>query len=92
MKLKIIIYLLFLILSFISGFLLNGISLTGRAVQENNESYKWTKAVCNEKNECIDILIECKNNKIISVSPASNLVKHESNWTDPRENKEIFCE
>ncbi len=92
MRFKIVLYIFILILVFILGFLLSRLSITGRSVQQANETgneYTWTKAICNEKNECIDVLILCANGQAISIKPVSWLVQHPENWTDPRGNSSV---
>jgi len=88
MKSEYIILLVLLILAFSLGFFLNKIFLTGRAVEnskpENREEFTWTKAICNKNNECVDVLITCRNKAVVSIEPISDFVKHSSEWSDPR--------
>ena len=63
------------ILSFLLGYLLSNTlskSITGQSVTEIPKEYTYTKAICNN-NQCLDILIECKNHEVISLKPQSHL-------------------
>lgn len=53
----------------------------------------WTKAVCNEKNYCLDVQITCSNDKIIDIKPTGEGTYFPENWVDPRpiEFKEKWC-
>jgi hypothetical protein len=90
--LHVIIILALFLLSFIAGLLSNS-AITGQTIQETNEikTYSHTKAICNENNECIDILIECENEKLLSIKPISDLIKYNKNWKDNRTNANDFC-
>ncbi len=74
-----------IIASFLLGLFLKDIVLTGKVIEENNKgNYTWTKAICNEENKCIDVLVECSDGKVISMSPASDLKDFDDGWKDPR--------
>ena len=44
----------------------------------------WTKAVCNEKNYCLDVQITCNEDEIIDVIPTGEGAYFPENWVDPR--------
>lgn len=44
----------------------------------------WTKAVCNEKNYCLDIQITCSENEVFNIQPTGELARFPENWVDPR--------
>ena len=66
--------------------------LTGKTITETNIdkfnvlylNYSWTTAICNDKNECIDVHVVCRNGKVESLEPVSELVKYGEDWKDPR--------
>jgi hypothetical protein len=76
---EIIIVAVLLIAAFLIGFFIKragmtgNATLTGSAVQDIDNNYSWTKAICNG-NKCIDVLIECKNGNVVSLRPMSDLV------------------
>lgn len=77
-------------LSFLIGCLssnLIGKSITGQAIEENH--YTYTKAICNN-NQCLDILIECKNQEVISLTPLTNLKNIPQDFHLP--SNQTFCE
>lgn len=75
-------------LAFVAGYAENFFS--GEAIYESKLSnYSYTKAICNSKNNCIDVLIECKDGKVTYIEPLSDIVKLHENWKDDREDKEL---
>ncbi len=91
-------YIVLVIVALIVGILIgkyafNG-SLTGSVVSnaENNRSYSWTTAICDDKNRCVDVLIECENGNVKNLTPVSDLNEFSDNWTDPRSGKLNYCE
>ena len=92
--LNLIIIILLIVLAFVFGFLFNNFitngNLTGKVIQE--DKYSWTKAICNQNNECVDVLIYCENSNVAKIEPSSDyIVKHSENWTDPRNDSEKLC-
>jgi uncharacterized membrane protein len=90
-KKYILIFIVSIILAFLVGFFINNFigSFTGRVVQDSLNNYSHTKAICNSDKECIDVLITCENGKVIRIEPVSDIIKHDINWTDFREEKEL---
>jgi hypothetical protein len=92
---KLIKIILFLILAagiFLAGYFTSrGFNFTGNAVL-NQEEYSWTKAVCNSDNECIDLVIHCKNSRVIRIEPIFYKVSHPANWSDFRLDRYVYCE
>ncbi len=92
MKKEFILAGILIILAFISGTLISNFILTGRVVEDlpdvesNNtlERHTWTRAICNEKNGCVDVYLGCKNGEVESINLVSGLIWHDKNWTDPR--------
>jgi len=93
--LKIFLIALLILLAFISGLLLQKFVLTGSAVADINNisdnEYSWTRAICNDNNDCLDILISCKNGNVIDIKPASDFVRYPLQWEDLRE-EENLCD
>ncbi|MBI2451550.1 hypothetical protein HYV50_00560 [Candidatus Pacearchaeota archaeon] len=90
-------FLLLLIFAFglAGGFFLNKFFIIGLATlygQETERTHTYTKAVCNEKNECMDFLIKCVNGELDSMESISEVIKFSPEWEDPREEKEKFCD
>lgn len=90
---KIIIFLFafLFIAGFIFGLVFDNFILTGRVTEDISKNYTYTRAICSNKNQCIDILVTCENGRVKSLEPVSNLVKHDQNWKDPRQKLEEFC-
>jgi hypothetical protein len=44
----------------------------------------WIKAVCNEKNYCLDVQITCSEDKIIDIKPTGEGTYFPESWIDPR--------
>jgi len=76
-----------LIVGLAIGLLIPNLTPTGQAITELERSY--TTAICNE-NKCIDVLITCQGNQIISLTPTSDLVELPKDWEDFREGT-TFC-
>jgi len=88
MKNHIIIALITIIFGALLFLLSYNFVLTGQSI--NTDHYTYTTAICNENNECQDVLIECRDNEVKSLTPISNVVKFSDDWKDIRETKE-FC-
>jgi hypothetical protein len=93
----ILVSIAFLIIGFFFGFIYSGLNsqspeltLTGQVISEN--VYTYTTAICNDKNECIDVLVECENGDVISLTPTSNLLDLGKGFEDFRDKPETFCE
>ena len=88
-KIIIIIILVIIILALASILLVNK-SLTGFIINEQNDTYMYTKAICNETNFCQDTEITCQGNKLISVKPIEGaVIQHSEDWQDPRAKDEV---
>ncbi len=92
------ILIVFAVLIFVSGVLVGKFlfdfqgNVTGNVISENeNNSYSWTTAVCNEKNECVDVIIKCDKGNVIEITPASELKNFDGNWSDRRNEKKEYC-
>lgn len=87
---KILIAGLFLLI-LIVGFLFGRGTFTGQTI--NNNDYEITKAICNDKNQCIDVLVHCNNGNVVSAVPVSDLKEFGEGWEDPRnETLKGLCE
>ena len=51
-------------------------------------SYFYTKAICNESNYCQDYEIYCKGSTIINTKFTGNAVQFSLDWKDPRDEKD----
>ena len=85
-----IIFISALLVGIIIGLSINNFLPTGQAISNPNE-YSYTTAICNNNNECIDVLVKCHNGEVTSLEPTSKLIKLNNDWQDPRE-QEGFCE
>jgi len=43
-----------------------------------------TKAICNEDNYCVDVLITCNGSKVVDIKPVDGGVYFTEDWEDPR--------
>lgn len=87
-----IILLLLIIGAFIIGFLIgryNG-DITGRVVEDVDDSYSWTKAICDD-NKCVDVKVDCSNGKVVKIELVSELVEYSDDWVDERLDKDKLC-
>ena len=89
MKLLILAGILILIFGIFIGMKVNNAGITGKAVELGE--YSYTKAICNAKNECIDVLVNCENGEAVKIEPISELKKFDEDWEDFRE-EEGFCQ
>lgn len=92
-----VLIIVLLILAFLLGMFFNRIVFTGRVVEDvektGNGKYSWTKAICNNEKECIDVLIKCEDRKVVGIEPVSKFIENPENWIDPRGNAiNDFCE
>ena len=78
------------VLGLFLGFLASKLGITRETIKE--EEYSWTRAICNQENECIDVIVSCRNGKVAGIEPILYKVKHAENWTDFRDLEEGFCE
>lgn len=83
-KTKIAIIVIIIVLAFLTGMLLQSGQLTTKAIQEvEPQEETTTMALCNSHNECIDVKITIKQNKVIKIEPASITRKFPDGWYDP---------
>ncbi len=63
---------------------------TGKVVEN---TYTYTKAICNDTNFCQDYEISCSNGEVTGMTPVTGaFIQHNEDWQDPRENKsEVSC-
>ncbi len=84
-----------IILAFISGIIINRLIFTGKVIEKLTDietqnkvtipnRYTWTRAICNEKNGCVDVEITCRNGKVESINLLSNILQNPGYWEDPR--------
>jgi len=88
----ILIIILVLALAIFTFFLKS--QITGSSVQGSNDSYIYTKAICNESNYCADHEITYENNEVVKIEPITGaVVQFSENWTDPRQEnqKQELC-
>ncbi len=80
---KIAIVVIIIVLGFLAGMLVQSGSLTTKAIQEvEPQEETTTMAMCNSHNECIDVKITIKENKVIKIEPASTTRKFPAGWYD----------
>jgi hypothetical protein len=61
-------------------------NLTGSAVEDFEDNYSFTKAICNSTHYCEDYEIVCEGSKMISKTPISgSAVQFNGNWEDYRD-------
>jgi hypothetical protein len=79
--------------AFGGGFLLGQNAVTGQVIEESRgKTYSWTTAICNDDHQCIDVLVQCVDGKVDSMTPVSNLTSFSETWEDPRDEAVVFCE
>ncbi len=44
----------------------------------------WTKAICNEKNYCLDVQITCSEDRVIDIKLTGEEAYFSEDWRDPR--------
>jgi glucan phosphoethanolaminetransferase (alkaline phosphatase superfamily) len=95
---KIIIFLFIIILLTFFGIIffylpkIDIYKITGRTVEN---TYSFTKAICNETNYCQDYEIICNSKGLVTAKPiTSAAVQYPAYWKDPRDNETIsrLCE
>ena len=84
MNSKIIIYIILLVVAFALGVLFSRFVITGEVVQEQVPDETLTKALCNQHNECIDVLISTSDGRVTKIEPASGVARFSENWADLR--------
>lgn len=87
---KYILLLIILIIILITSTFLTKNTITGNIIKNNPEYYTYTKAICDNKNYCEDYIIECQNEKEISIMATGYTIQNPKNWTDKRK-KENLC-
>lgn len=80
--------LLIIILSIITTFLFLKPQISGKIIEN---SYSYTKAICDENNYCEDYYIECKGKTLNKLTPTGFSIQHSENWTDNRNISEDYC-
>jgi len=60
---------------------------------EKGDLLVWTKAICNERNYCIDVQITCANGNLVDLKPLGEGVYFSGKWKDPRpeESRSEWC-
>jgi hypothetical protein len=86
---KIVFIFFVFIFGILIGILLNDFSMSGRVVSDFDNKYSWTRAICNSENECIDVVIDCKDGKVVNITPIFYRIRHGEDWEDFREDD--FC-
>lgn len=76
-----------MVLSFIAGIFAHDVSFTGKVVLEPR-GYSYSTAICNE-NKCVDVLVNCSGNEVLSVEPVSDFVEFEESWIDERKQTKL---
>ncbi len=76
--------------AFGGGYLLGQGKVTGSVVA-SSKTYSWTTAICNERNQCIDVLVQCAGGNVVSLTPVSNLTFFSDAWEDPRTEHPPLC-
>jgi hypothetical protein len=63
---------------------MNLISASPSGNAGNANIFVWTKAICNERNYCLDVLITCINGQVADLKPQGEGVYFSGSWRDPR--------
>ena len=64
--------------------------ITGATVEDFEDQYSFTKAICNESHYCQDYEVTCRGNETISKTPISgSVVQFYGNWEDYRDTETI---
>jgi hypothetical protein len=93
---KVIIFIL-IALAFFVGLLIGNLVVSGLitgnavSVSQIDKNYSWTSAIC-QGNKCLDVLIECDNGSVKSLTPISDFVEFENGWKDTRDLDVEYCE
>ena len=53
------------------------------------ESYTFTKAICDKNNYCEDYEIACEQKKVKKFTPTGFAIQNEDSWQDPRTPEQI---
>jgi|SRR3989339_731265 len=91
-----IVFIILLVVSFLMGhysdllFASSNSAVTGDVVEEKLD-YTWTRAVCNDANECLDVVVSCVNGQVKEIKPISDIISHSPDWKDPR-NESRYCD
>ena len=84
--------LLLFALGFSCAWLVFSSSATGNVVADTHSgTYTWTTAVCNDRQQCIDVRVTCEDGMVTSLTPVSDLHQFSEVWEDPRVHKQVFC-
>ena len=82
--------LLFVILAIPTLFLFNNTDITGRLIEDSNDFYSFTKAVCDENNKCQDYEVHCNGNETLEITPITgSIVQFSEDWEDSRTQEQI---
>lgn len=84
-----LILVIILFILFIATFLFIYFSdLTGNVIRD--ESYTYTRAICNETNFCQDKEITCRNGEVAGITSISGaVIQHSEDWEDPRNDSDL---
>ena len=55
----------------------------------SQETYSFTKAICNEDNYCEDYEIACDQNQVKRFTPTGMATQNVNSWKDPRTPEQI---
>ena len=93
---NILVISLFVAIAFLIGILIGNIFvggvITGNVISSQlDKNYTWTSAIC-DNNKCVDVLIECENGSVKSLTPISGFVEFDDAWEDSRNGKIEYCE
>jgi len=86
-KLILLTLIILILISFLLGLIFQRFLITGQVVKIPEQTL--TKAICNSKNQCIDVKIYCQNSKVVKIEPVSELKQLPFDWQDPRVQKKL---
>ena len=81
----ILIVLALIIVSFLAGYFIRDLNLTGQVVSdiENKKIETKTTALCKE-NKCVDVLVSCFNGQVENIELVSSVVEFSEDFVDLR--------
>jgi hypothetical protein len=93
-KTSIFLVILLLVLLFFLGFYIGRLNtdipnITGQTIL--NDEYSWTRAICNQNSECIDVRVYCIGNELKKIEPISELVRFEKDFVNSINISEKWC-